>query len=226
MTESFELEKKRLLPETAPSAPPVSDLLLHLRKHRMESLITLALNTVVAGIAAPVVFLALKVDTIFCIAAVIGLAFGLFCTLMMLITSTMQLAKQICASMGLRQGLNTPEQLFALACENTNLAAARALYATREIGIQALCGEALRLWTEKKMIKAAPRPWAPEAAGVLAWLLAEIAAKAPEQLWASTNPDWTELVMAWAAGSLALGPRWPGTAEAIFGSVNRKAEDA
>jgi hypothetical protein len=220
MAERLELEKKRLLPEFASNAPP-SELALQgpLRKHRGSILVAFALNTVVAGLAAPLTYLGLKVDLGFGVFIAVGLGFGVICALMIAVISMLQLAKEIRANMELCRGLNRPEQLFALACENNNPVTARTLYATGEIDVQTLCGEALRLWAEKRSIEAAPGPWAPETGAMLAWLLTEIATKAPAQLWASTNPVWTELVMAWAAGNLALGPRWPGTAEAIFGAT-------
>lgn len=223
MTESLELEHKPLLPEFAPNAPPVSELMLQVRKLYGHVLLAFAFGTVFAGLSAPATYLGLKVNLGFGVFTAVGFAFGVFCALMMIVTSMLQFAEQVRTSMGLRRGLNQPEKLFALACESNNLGTARALHATREISIQTLCGEALRLWTEKKAIEAVPSPWSPETGAVLNWMLMEIAAAAPAQLWASTNPDWTELVMAWVSGNLALGPRWPGTAAAIFGSANQRS---
>jgi hypothetical protein len=225
MTEGLELEKTRLLPEFAPNAPPVSELTRHLRKHRGYVLVAFGLNAIVAGLAAPLTYLGLKVGLGFGVVIAVGLGFGVVCTLMMVVTSMLQFAEEIRTSTGPHRGLNRPEQLFALACESNNPVTARTLYATGGINVQTLCGEALRLWAEKKSIEATPRPWTPEAGTILAWLLTEVATKAPAQLWASTNPDWTELVMAWAAGNLALGPRWPGTTEAIFGAPDRQHDE-
>ncbi len=220
MTESLEMEKKPLLPEFGPNAPPVSELMLHARKHYGHILVAFAFGIVVAGLAAPLTYLGLEVNLGFGVFTAVGLGFGVFCALMIIVTSTLQFSEQIRASMGVRRGLNQPEKLFALACECNNLAAARALYATGELDARTLCGEALRIWTVKNMIEAVPNSWVPETGNLLAWLLTEVALKAPDQLWASTNPEWTELVMAWAAGALALGPRWPGTAAAVFGTAN------
>jgi hypothetical protein len=222
MPESSELEHNNpLLPKFVPNVPPVSDLLFHTRKQRVNVLVAYALSVVFAGLAAPATYLGLKVNLGFGVVTAVGCASGAFCGLVLIVTSMLQYAEQVRTSTGLRLGLNQPEKLFALACEGENLETARVLRATGEISNQMLCDEALRLWTEKKAIEAVSSPWAPKACAVLAWLLDEIAAAAPAQLWVSTNSDWTELVMAWAAGSLALGPRWPGTAVAIFGSADR-----